>query len=160
MSVSQWSLTTGRSVSPPPHTEVLGCRLGRGGVPLHLIVGVVSSDGGPRPRAPGPRPQAPPHALTQKPVFLLGNLFSHTPFVSPHIHRYYTDIRQAIPASDQEMNSALAELSRVRVLGTLQAPSTPVVTRALNQCTVTTGTTHTLTESVSSSALIELRGGS
>lgn len=28
--------------------------------------------------------------------------------------RYYTDIRQTIPASDQEMNSILAELSRVR----------------------------------------------
>uniref|UniRef100_A0A8C5CRQ6 Sema domain-containing protein n=1 Tax=Gadus morhua TaxID=8049 RepID=A0A8C5CRQ6_GADMO len=28
------------------------------------------------------------------------------------VERYYADIRQAIPASDQEMNSALAELSR------------------------------------------------
>lgn len=28
--------------------------------------------------------------------------------------RYYTDIRQTVPASDQEMNSVLAELSRVR----------------------------------------------
>lgn len=28
--------------------------------------------------------------------------------------RYYADIRQTIPASDQEMNSILAELSRVR----------------------------------------------
>lgn len=28
--------------------------------------------------------------------------------------RYYADIRQTISASDQEMNSALAELSRVR----------------------------------------------
>lgn len=28
--------------------------------------------------------------------------------------RYYADIRQTIPASDQEMNSTLAELSRVR----------------------------------------------
>lgn len=28
--------------------------------------------------------------------------------------RYYADIRQTIPASDQEMNSVLAELSRVR----------------------------------------------
>lgn len=27
--------------------------------------------------------------------------------------RYYADIRQTIPASDQEMNSVLAELSRV-----------------------------------------------
>lgn len=27
--------------------------------------------------------------------------------------RYYADIRQTIPASDQEMNSILAELSRV-----------------------------------------------
>lgn len=27
--------------------------------------------------------------------------------------RYYADIRQTISASDQEMNSALAELSRV-----------------------------------------------
>ena len=28
--------------------------------------------------------------------------------------RYYADIRQTVPASDQEMNSILAELSRVR----------------------------------------------
>lgn len=28
-------------------------------------------------------------------------------------YRYYADIRQTISASDQEMNSALAELSRV-----------------------------------------------
>lgn len=28
--------------------------------------------------------------------------------------RYYADIRQTVPASDQEMNSVLAELSRVR----------------------------------------------
>lgn len=28
--------------------------------------------------------------------------------------RYYADIRQTVPASDQEMNSLLAELSRVR----------------------------------------------
>lgn len=27
--------------------------------------------------------------------------------------RYYADIRQTVPASDQEMNSILAELSRV-----------------------------------------------
>lgn len=30
-----------------------------------------------------------------------------------HYCRYYADIRQTISASDQEMNSALAELSRV-----------------------------------------------
>lgn len=29
------------------------------------------------------------------------------------LYRYYADIRQTISASDQEMNSALAELSRV-----------------------------------------------
>lgn len=29
--------------------------------------------------------------------------------------RYYADIREAVPASDQEMNSLLAELSRVRL---------------------------------------------
>lgn len=34
----------------------------------------------------------------------------------PCTSRYYADIRQTISASDQEMNSALAELSRVRYL--------------------------------------------
>lgn len=32
--------------------------------------------------------------------------------------RYYADIRQTISASDQEMNSALAELSRVNKIVT------------------------------------------
>lgn len=36
------------------------------------------------------------------------------PCVSAPSLRYYADIRQTISASDQEMNSALAELSRVR----------------------------------------------
>lgn len=38
-----------------------------------------------------------------------------------HYCRYYADIRQTISASDQEMNSALAELSRVS-RATLQSP--------------------------------------
>ena len=38
-----------------------------------------------------------------------------------HYFRYYADIRQTISASDQEMNSALAELSRVRA-ATPQSP--------------------------------------
>uniref|UniRef100_A0A8C7UM56 Plexin-B1 n=1 Tax=Oncorhynchus mykiss TaxID=8022 RepID=A0A8C7UM56_ONCMY len=37
------------------------------------------------------------------------------------VERYYADIRQTISASDQEMNSALAELSRVRELNYLVA---------------------------------------
>lgn len=39
-------------------------------------------------------------------------LFSQ--WLVPISGRYYADIRQTIPASDQEMNSILAELSRVR----------------------------------------------
>lgn len=38
-----------------------------------------------------------------------------------HYCRYYADIRQTISASDQEMNSALAELSRVST----DTPHTP-----------------------------------
>lgn len=33
-------------------------------------------------------------------------------------YRYYADIRQTVSASDQEMNSALAEMSRVSVQAT------------------------------------------
>lgn len=40
-----------------------------------------------------------------------GLFSSYCPWLSG---RYYTDIRQTVPASDQEMNSVLAELSRVR----------------------------------------------
>lgn len=36
------------------------------------------------------------------------------PLPSGPFGRYYADIRQTVPASDQEMNSVLAELSRVR----------------------------------------------
>lgn len=37
------------------------------------------------------------------------------PLPSGPFGRYYADIRQTVPASDQEMNSVLAELSRVRL---------------------------------------------
>lgn len=38
---------------------------------------------------------------------------NNTLIVCVPLYRYYADIRQTISASDQEMNSALAELSRV-----------------------------------------------
>lgn len=38
---------------------------------------------------------------------------SNTLIACVSLYRYYADIRQTISASDQEMNSALAELSRV-----------------------------------------------
>jgi hypothetical protein len=47
--------------------------------------------------------------------FMKGALISdfHSISISFSLFRYYADIRQTISASDQEMNSALAELSRV-----------------------------------------------
>lgn len=44
-----------------------------------------------------------------------GHGLAHSVVASGLSGRYYADIRQAVPASDQEMNSLLAELSRVRL---------------------------------------------
>ena len=156
MSVSQWSLTTGRSGSPPPHTEVLGCRLGRGGVPLHLIVEVVSSDGGPGPQAPGPAT-----CSDTKTCFPSWEpIFTHSLCLPSHsqvLHRHPPGYPRQRPGDELCSGGTVSGACAGDAAGSIYPCGHTGVESVHRHHR---HHSHTNTESVSSSALIELRGGS